>query len=113
MSLAVTQRAVQEWKEKETASGRTNEVIDSVVVDEASGMLLFKIQDGPIKENGVNGCQVSDVIKVARNIMVRLNNTYPCAHNEIAINSLNSAIAADELRTADRLARGVEGFNKA
>ena len=59
-----------------------------IYIDHDSNMISFRIQDGPIKENGVNGCQVDTLIHAAR-IMTLL-----------------------ERRKRNREARGVEGYNK-
>jgi len=75
--------------------------------------ISFKIQDGPVKENGVNGCQVDTLLHAAHAILHGLNEKYPCGHNEQALEDLGKAIAALEARTADREARGVEGESKA
>lgn len=74
--------------------------------------LSFTIQNGPIKEVGVNGCQVDTIIQAAQAILMGLNKKFPCAENETAINHLESAIVALEERKKNRESRGVEGFNK-
>lgn len=74
--------------------------------------ISFTIQDGPIKEHGVNGCQVVDLIKVSHHIISKLNNLYPCEENSRTIRNLADALQAQEDRTKNREARGVEGFNK-
>lgn len=76
--------------------------------------ILTKIdfQSGPIKENGVNGCQNEDLIGI---IIDRLQGfqtgEFPCRENSIAITKLQEALMWLEKRTADRKARGVEGLN--
>lgn len=75
--------------------------------------LSFTIQDGPIKENGVNGCQVDTVIAAAKTILEGLNTKYPCRENSSAITKLDEALMWLEKRTKDRETRGVEGLNKA
>ena len=76
-------------------------------------MISFKIQDGPIKEFGVNGCQVDTLIRTARIIVDGLNKKYPCRENSLAITKLDEAILWLEARTRDRETRGVEGYSKA
>lgn len=71
--------------------------------------LSFTLQNGAVKENGVNGCQVDTILMVANDILVGLNNKFPCKENTQAIRSLKDAIEALQARTRDREARGVEG----
>lgn len=71
--------------------------------------LSFTIQNGAIKENGVNGCQVTDVIEVAKMIIEGLNSKFPCRENAITITKLDEALMWQDKRTADRIGRGVEG----
>ena len=72
----------------------------------------FKIQDGPIKEHGVNGCQVDTLIHAAKMIIEGLNKKFPCRENSMAITNLDASILWLEKRKSDREKRGVEGFNK-
>lgn len=74
--------------------------------------ISFTIQDGPIKDNGVNGCQVDTMIEAARDIIVGLNIKTPCAHNRFAVQALDEALYALAQRKKDRVKRGVEGTNK-
>lgn len=71
--------------------------------------LSFNIQNGPIKENGVNGCQVTDILKVCLHIYKGLNEKFPCKENAITITKLQEAIMWQEERTKDRITRNVEG----
>jgi len=48
----------------------------------------FKIQDGPIKENGVNGCQVDTIIETCRIIIAGLDKKFPSDENKLAYNGL-------------------------
>ena len=67
-------------------------------------------QEGPIKENGVNGCSNEDLLLM---VMTRLesfqNSEYKCEENAEAIKHLNETIAVLRSRTNKRVARGVEG----
>jgi len=74
--------------------------------------LSFNIQNGPIKENGINGCQVDTLIHAARHIISTLNEAFPCEENHTAIKHLSSAIEALDARKRNREKRGVEGTNK-
>ncbi len=75
--------------------------------------LSFTIQNGPVKEHGVNGCQVDTVIEAAKLIIEGLNKNFPCRENSIAITKLDEAMLWLRKRTVDRIKRNVEGFNKA
>ena len=75
--------------------------------------LAFTIQNGPIKEVGKNGCQVADVIAVAKHILEQLNAKFPCRENAMTITKLDEALMWQEKRTKDREKRGVEGQSKA
>lgn len=75
--------------------------------------LSFTLQDGPIKERGVNGCQVDTVIEAARVILEGLNRQFPCRENSLAITKLEEALHWLEHRRVNREARGVEGTSQA
>ena len=75
--------------------------------------LSAKIQCGPIKVVGVNGCQIDDVIKFARDFISRLNMEFPCRENSLVITKLEEAEMWLNRRKQDREKRGVEGLNKA
>lgn len=83
-----------------------------VYVRHDKNSLSFTIQNGPIKEVGVNGCQVSDVIAVAKHIIEELNKKFPCRENSMTITKLDEALMWQEKRTKDREARNVEGLSK-
>lgn len=74
--------------------------------------LSFTLQNGPIKEVGVNGCQIDTVIHAARAILVGLNDKHPCRENRIAIGKLEQAIFWLNERTKNREERGVEGTDQ-
>lgn len=74
--------------------------------------ITFNIQNGPIKEVGVNGCQVNTLIETAKLIVEGLHKQFPCRENAIAITKLQEALFWLEARKKDREQRGVEGFNK-
>lgn len=74
--------------------------------------LAFTLQNGPIKEVGKNGCQVSDVVAVAKYMIEKLNEAFPCEENRMTIHHLDLALKMQEARTANRLKRNVEGTNQ-
>jgi len=84
-----------------------------VMINQIDNRIEFQIQQGPVKENGVNGCQVDTIIATAKLIIEGLNKNFPCRENSIAITKLDEAIMWLKKRKQDREERGVEGENKA
>lgn len=74
--------------------------------------LTIEVQDGPIKEVGVNGIQVTDILLYLSEVYISLNNAFPCKENIATISSIKDALRFQAERTRDRERRGVEGFNK-
>ena len=83
-----------------------------IYIDHDVNMISFKLQNGPVKQYGVNGCQVDTLIEAAKVIIEGLNKNFPCRENAIVITKLDEALHWLEHRKKDRLNRGVEGFNK-
>lgn len=83
-----------------------------IFANHKTGTLCFRLQDGPIKEVGVNGCQIDQVLMMTRHIIGRLNDRYPCTENEHIIQSIDSALYWSEKRKKDREARQVEGTSQ-
>lgn len=83
-----------------------------VFVNHEANEVAFRIQNGPIKEVGVNGCQVDTVIETAKIMIEGLNAKFPCRENAMAITKLDEALLWLEKRKNDRVARGVEGLSK-
>ena len=75
--------------------------------------ISFTLQNGPIKENGINGCQVDTVIAAAKEIVSGLNKNFPCRENALVITKLEEALHWLEHRKKDREKRAVEGTSKA
>lgn len=92
-----------EWFEK------TIRPVSFIYVRNDKNSLSFTIQNGPIKEVGKNGCQVVDVIAVAKHILEKLNAKFPCRENAVTITKLDEALMWQEKRTKDRESRAVEG----
>jgi len=74
--------------------------------------IWFNIQDGPIKEVGVNGCQVDTLIETGKKIVEGFNSQIPCQENDTAVYHLDQALRCLGDRKRNRLARGVEGVSK-
>lgn len=83
-----------------------------IEINDAQNAITFKIQNGPIAENGVNGCQVDTMIETATIIIRGLNQKFPCRENSIVITKLEEALLWLGKRKADREQRGVEGHDK-
>lgn len=71
----------------------------------------IKWQDGVVSENGINGLQIDDVLYETIRHLKEINTNYPCKENEITLSSLRTALQAQQLRTENRIKRGVEGKN--
>lgn len=104
----------EEGKQPEINWPATDEARKScpIFVDHDVNMISFRIQNGPIKEVGKNGCQVEDIIAVSKHIIEQLNAKFPCRENSMIITKLDEAIMWSKKRTADRQARQVEGLSK-
>lgn len=74
--------------------------------------ISFTLQNQPIKECGVNGCQVDELIEAAKLILVGLNKNFPCRQNSRAITKLDEALHWLTDRRNERESRGVEGTNQ-
>lgn len=70
----------------------------------------INFQNGPIQENGINGCQQEDLLKI---VIDRLRSfqagDFSCRENAIALIKCEEALHWLESRTRDRIKRGVEG----
>lgn len=75
--------------------------------------ITIHVQDGPIKEAGVNGCQVDDIIGLCHDMLDNLNSVVPCMENRNAILALDDAMSWLRIRKIDREWRGVEGTSGA
>lgn len=75
--------------------------------------ISFVVQQGAIKENGVNGCQIDDMIWAVATIIRSFNARFPCRENSCAITHLDEAMMWLEKRKKDRETRNVEGTEQA
>lgn len=85
---------------------------DHIRTDPNLNIITFEIQEGTIEENGVNGCQIDDMIWAVATILRKFNSRFPCRENSCAITHLDEAMMWLEKRTKDREGRGVEGQDK-
>jgi len=80
------------------------------ISEDATIVATVSFQNGPIKENGINGCHQEDLLAI---VIDRLQSfqtgEYSCRENAIAITKIEEAMLWLNKRTADRKNRGVEG----
>jgi hypothetical protein len=95
------------------ADVKANEPVEALrtapFIEVGEGHVTFRMQRGPVKEHGVNGCQIDDIITFALGTIQVLNKKFPCRENALAITKLEEALQWLEARTRDRQSRGVEG----
>lgn len=77
-----------------------------IVTDES---VTFTGQGGPIKEVGVNGCQIDDLIEFAKDALTIFNQRVPCRETSMMITKLDEALLWSLKRKMDREKREVEG----
>lgn len=71
-----------------------------------------RFQNGPVGENGVNGCHNEDLLAIVIDRLEHFQTTpYNCRENALAITKIQEALHWLEARTKDRVERGVEGTN--
>jgi len=87
-------------------------VTDGQYIIVTSKAVTFVGQRGPVREVGVNGCQVDDLITFALGTIQTFNKKFPCRENSLAITKLEEALHWLEARKRDRVVRGVEGRDK-
>lgn len=98
----------------ETTEGVANfSVHRPIFIHHETNQLAFQIQNGPVKEVGVNGCQVDTIIEAAKLIVEGLNKNFPCRENSMVITKLDEALQWSLARKMNREKRVVEGLNKA
>lgn len=71
--------------------------------------VFFMLQDGPIKEHGVNGAQIDAVLEFVRNTIARFHDAVPCRENAIVLTKIDEALLWLWKRKSDREKRNVEG----
>jgi hypothetical protein len=60
----------------------------------------ISFQDGPIKENGVNGCAIEDLLEIVLHRLIRLQGgDYNCPENAAAIVNIQKAVGHLNART--------------
>jgi len=82
-------------------------------ITERMNTISFRIQNGPIKEVGINGCDITTLIEAAKVLIEKHNEKHPHMYNISSVHYLDQAIRYQDLRTQEREARGVEGTSQA
>lgn len=67
-------------------------------IDHDQNSIKFIIQNGPVKEAGLNGCQLDTLIETAKIMLEGLDDKIPSDWNLKAIQSLNNALECLRLR---------------
>lgn len=83
-----------------------NEVLEDWIFKQ---YIQIKFQSGPIKEHGVNGVQVEDLIQLGIDRLRFLNTKMACRENSISLTHLETALLWLLKRTTERQKQGVEG----
>jgi hypothetical protein len=111
--------AYNELEKKMDADGSIMGILNFIKIENkedvkgVAPIVSFTIQSDPIGEVGINGCQALDMLKYVHCLFDSLNKAFPSSYNETSLAHIENAIQAQNLRTADRIARNVEGQNKA
>lgn len=71
--------------------------------------VAFWGQKGPVKDVGVNGCQIDDILTFVLGTLQTFNKKFPCRENSLAITKLEECLHWLNARRQDRELRGVEG----
>ena len=100
----------------EAGPGNANHVYDIRPVEGKEmrgGGLVIRFQEGPLKENPMNGIQNEDLIAI---VIDRLQGfqrgEFACKDNGMALVNLHGALAYLRQRTKKREDRGVEGTSE-
>ncbi len=82
-------------------------------VDEVAGRFgRISFQNGPVKENGVNGCHQEDLLVIVIDHLEYFQaGEFACRENALALTKIQEAMHWLNHRTAARVERGVEGTN--
>ena len=83
-----------------------------ILVDHNTNIIIIRLQNGPIKEVGVNGAQIDILGHILVAILEKLNSKFPCRENVMAIKSFEVGLAALRIRTERRCRENTEGTNK-
>lgn len=72
-----------------------------------------KFQSGPVREVGLNGIFVEDLLEAtAKRLETYQNSKYNCDENEEALQHVREALKSLDRRTQKRILKNVEGTSK-
>ena len=81
-------------------------------VDNREAYAAVTFQNGPVGENGVNGCHQEDLIAIVIDRLKSFQSgDFKCRENALALTKLEEAMHWLNHRTNERTNRGVEGKN--
>jgi hypothetical protein len=83
-----------------------------LVIEPKTSLVQFKLQDGPIQEVGINGCQIDVILEIYLQILKGFNMKFPCRENSITITKIEEAQMWQQKRRENRESRAVEGRNQ-
>lgn len=93
------------------AAGANHDYVIELEGGDAVFPLFF--QNGPVLESGPNGISNESVISVvADRLRGFQNGPHACTENALALHHLEMAMTHLQVRTQDRVSRGVEGTNE-
>ena len=73
---------------------------------------FVRFQNGPVRENGVNGCHQEDLLEIVIDRLKSFQNgEFKCRENALALTKCQEAMHWLNHRTNERKRRGVEGTN--
>lgn len=84
-----------------------------ICVNHGVNSISFTVQDGPVKEGGVNGCQVDAILETVGRMVEGLNKPpLNCMENEKVIYHIKEAMRWLDARRRNREKAGTEGTSK-
>jgi hypothetical protein len=99
-------------KIEKTEQEQTQNFKHFIEVNDKNNTITFKIQNGPTRKNGINGCQIDEIIAIATHILQGLNDKVYSHETNMAIISLTQALLWLRIRTKNRIEKGIEGTDK-
>lgn len=80
------------------------------VDDDDTSFAQVSFQNGPIQENGINGCHQEDLLEIVRHRLQSFQaGEFACHENQMALDKVEEALHWLDHQTAARRKRGVEG----
>ncbi len=93
--------------EPKSYEGHSYEVLDK----DHTLLAAIDFQKGAVADVGVNGVTNEALLAILIHRTKILDSQYPCDENKRAIEHMERALVSFEVRTARRIARGVDGKN--